>query len=51
MPGHHVPTWEQVTGRRYEPWPPELAGRLVIDNVGDAAGHVARIVSELSRRG
>ena len=47
MPGHGVPTWEQVRGRRYEPWPLELSGRLVIDNIGDAAGHVARIVTEL----
>ena len=25
MPGHGVPTWEQVLRRRYEPWPPELS--------------------------
>lgn len=50
MPGHHVPAWEEVRRRRYEPWPPELAGRLVIDNLGDAAPHVARIVSELPAR-
>jgi predicted kinase len=48
MPGHGVPTWEQVQRRRYEPWPPELSGRLVVDNVGDAAGHVTRIVRSLS---
>ena len=47
MPGHSVPTWTQVLRRRYEPWPPELSGRLVVDNIGDAAGHVARIVTEL----
>jgi hypothetical protein len=51
MPGHGVPTWEQVQRRRYEPWPPELSGRLVIDNIGDPAGHVARIVAGLSPRG
>jgi predicted kinase len=50
MPGHGVPTWEQVLRRRYEPWPPELSGRLVVDNIGDAAGHVAHIVTELSTR-
>jgi predicted kinase len=50
MPGHGIPTWEQVQRRRYEPWPPELPGRLVIDNVGDPAGHVTRIVTELSPR-
>jgi len=51
MPGHGVPTWEQVRWRRYEPWPPELSERLVIDNIGDAAGHVTRIVTELSAAG
>jgi predicted kinase len=44
MPGQGVPTWEQVRRRRYEPWPPELSGRLVVDNLGDPAGHVADIV-------
>lgn len=48
MPGHGVPTWEQVQRRRYEPWPPELSGRLVVDNIGDATENVARIVAELS---
>jgi hypothetical protein len=37
-----------VLRRRYEPWPPELPARLIIDNIGDAAVHVAQIVSELS---
>jgi predicted kinase len=50
MPGHGVPTWTQVLRRSYEPWPPELSGRLVVDNIGDAAGHVAHIVTELSPR-
>jgi predicted kinase len=49
MPGQGVPTWEQVQRRRFEPWPPELPGRLVIDNIGAPEGHVARIVTELSR--
>jgi hypothetical protein len=48
MPGQHVPTWDQVRRRRFEPWPPELSGRLVVDNVGDATGHVARIVAGLA---
>lgn len=47
MPGQGLPTWEQVLGRRYEPWPPELPAPLIIDNAGDPAVHVARIVSEL----
>lgn len=58
MPGHGVPTWEQVRRRRYEPWPdtPDTAGTpgtagapLVIDNIGDPAGHVERIVAALSQ--
>jgi predicted kinase len=28
MPGHGVPTWAQVLQLRYDPWPPELSGRL-----------------------
>ena len=50
LPGQGLPTWDQVLRRRYEPWPPELSGRLVVDNIGDPAGHVARIVTELSAR-
>ena len=47
MAGQGVPTWEQVQRRRYEPWPPELPDRLVVDNIGDPAGHVADIVTKL----
>jgi predicted kinase len=48
MPGQHLPTWDEVTAREFQPWLPELAERLiVIDNVGDPAGHVTRIVSGL----
>jgi predicted kinase len=50
LPGQGIPTWEQVRRRRYEPWPPELSSRLVVDNVGDPAGHVARLVSWLPAR-
>ena len=48
MPDQHIPSWDEVAGREFEPWPPELAeGLVVIDNVGDPAEHVARIVSAL----
>jgi predicted kinase len=50
MSGHGVPTWEQVLRRRYEPWPLELPARLIIDNIGDAAVHVAQIANELTAR-
>lgn len=50
MPGQSVPDWEQVLRRRYEPWPPEPPPRITVDNIGDAAAHVARIVSELPAR-
>jgi predicted kinase len=50
MTGQGVPTWEQVQRRRFEPWPPGLAGRIVVvDNTGDPDGHVARIARELGR--
>jgi predicted kinase len=48
MPGQHLPTWEQVRSRGYEPWSPELPAPLIIDNIGDPAAHIARIVTELS---
>jgi hypothetical protein len=50
MPGHGVPAWAQVLRRRYEPWPPELSGRLAGDNIGDPAGHVRHIVTGLTRQ-
>jgi len=50
MPGHGVPTWGQVRGRRYEPWSSSLPAPLVIDNVGDPAVHVTAIVSALAAR-
>lgn len=45
MPGHIVPTWEQVQRRRYEPWRHE---RLVVDNLGAPEPHVARILAWLA---
>lgn len=50
MPGQGVPTWEHVRKRRYKPWPPDLPAPLTIDNIGDAAVHIAAIVSELPPR-
>jgi predicted kinase len=50
-PGQGVPTWTQVLRRCYEPWLPELPGRLVVDNIGDPAGHIAHIVTGLSPQG
>jgi predicted kinase len=47
MTGQGVPTWAQVQRRYYEPWPPELAGRLVVDNVGDPEPRIARIAAAL----
>jgi len=48
MPGQHIPSWDEVTRREFEPWPPELAdGLVVVDNLGDPAEHVACIVSAL----
>jgi predicted kinase len=44
MPGHVVPTWEQVQRRDYEPWRHE---RLVVDNLGSPEPHVARILAWL----
>ena len=47
MPGQHIPSWDEVSRRDFEPWPPELAERLiVIDNVGDPAAHVAHILAK-----
>ena len=50
MPGQHVPTWEEVLTRRYEPWPRDRPAPLVIDNTGDPAAHIATIVTQLPPR-
>jgi predicted kinase len=46
MPGHGVPTWEQVRHRR---WDPFLAGHLVVDNVGDVETGVTEVLDWLAR--
>ncbi|WP_280423047.1 AAA family ATPase [Nocardia carnea] len=44
-PGQGNPAWAQVRAR---PWEPFLESRILVDNIGDIAAHVARIRSELS---
>jgi predicted kinase len=46
MPGHGVPTWEQVLHRR---WDPLLDSHLVIDNLGDIETHVTEVLAWLTR--
>jgi hypothetical protein len=38
MPGHDVPTWQQV---QHRPWEPLSGPHLVIDNVGDPLDRLA----------
>jgi predicted kinase len=45
MPGHDVPTWEQVQAR---PWEPITEPHLVIDNVGNADDHAATVIDWLT---
>jgi predicted kinase len=45
LPGHGVPTWEQVQRRA---WTTFTEPRLVIDNLGDPAEHVAAVISWLA---
>jgi predicted kinase len=45
MPGHGVPTWDQV---QHRPWEPFAEPRLVVDNVGDSAQQAATIVQWLA---
>jgi predicted kinase len=45
MPGHGVPTWDQVQNRR---WQPFTQDRLVIDNAGDSSTSVMRVLAWLS---
>jgi predicted kinase len=48
MPGHGVPTWDQVQSRQ---WQPFTQDRLVIDNVGDSSVSVLRVLDWLSSAG
>jgi predicted kinase len=45
MPGHGVPTWEQVQSRE---WQPFAQDRLVIDNAGETSTSVARALAHLA---
>ena len=45
MPGHGVPTWDQVQNRQ---WQPFTQDRLVIDNAGDSSTSVMRVLAWLS---
>lgn len=47
MPGHDVPTWDQVQQRDWQPFNHD---RLVIDNAGDSAAGVRRVLDWLSRQ-
>lgn len=42
MPGHVVPTWDEVTARTWEPFTED---RYVVDNLGDLAVHVDEVVA------
>ena len=50
MPGHGVPTWNQVLRAPLRAMAARAVRPAVVDNIGDAAGHVARIVTGLSPR-
>ena len=45
LPGQGVPTWEQVRNRRWEPF---TTPRLLVDNTGDPAEHVAVVLDWLA---
>lgn len=44
MPGHAIPSWEQVQRR---PWQPFNQPHLRIDNIGDPAPHIATVIDWL----
>lgn len=46
MPGHGIPTWEQVQRR---PWEPFTEPHLTIDNIADPDEHVATVLGWLTR--
>jgi predicted kinase len=45
MPGHGIPTWEQVQRR---PWDPFTEPHLTIDNIADPNEHVADVLGWLA---
>ncbi|RZT87394.1 putative kinase [Pseudonocardia sediminis] len=45
MPGQHVPMWAEVQRRRWEPF---TVDRIVIDNRGDTAASVRRVLDGLT---
>jgi predicted kinase len=45
MPGHGVPTWDQVQSRQ---WQPFTQDRLVIDNAGESSTSAVRVLDWLS---
>lgn len=46
MPGHGVPTWDEVQRR---PWQTFIQQRLLVDNIGATAPHVALVTDWLLR--
>lgn len=44
MPGHEIPTWQQVLDRD---WDPFVEPHLVIDNLGDPQRHIEAVVAAL----
>ena len=44
MPGHELPTWQQVLDRE---WHPFVEPHLVIDNLGDPQRHIEAVVAAL----
>jgi predicted kinase len=45
LPGHVVPTWQQVCELHYEPWE---RPRLVVDNLGPPDAAVARVLDAMN---
>jgi predicted kinase len=45
MPGHEIPTWQQVQQRR---WDPFTEPRLLVDNVGDPTARIDEVLSWLA---
>lgn len=47
MPGHHLPTWQDVQNRLWEPF---TEPHLIIDNIGDPARHASTVLDWLIQR-